>query len=317
VKVTDLIKNQNKPFYSLEISPPLKTKSIEQIFSVIDKILPYNLSFVNITYHQKSSAYEEVNGQMRKVIYQKHANTVGVCSAIKYKYNIEAVPHLLCGGVDKITTEDTLFDLMFMGIENILALRGDPRRGQDDFVPEEMGNKNAAELVQQIKAMNQSVYIQSDSPEVPIDFCVGVGAYPEKHYSAKSLEDDVAWLKHKVDSGADFIVTQMFFDFDLFVKWEKMCRQAGITVPIIPGLKPLTKKKQVELFTENFHLSIPAELRDAMEKAETPKEAYQAGIDYMAKLCRKLLDYGVPGLHFFTMGKGQDVADLIEKLENK
>ncbi len=315
MKVTDLIKSQKEAFYSLEITPPLKIKSIDQIFHVIERIKRYNPRFINITYHQQAVSMEEIDGIPTKVVYQKHASTVGVCSAIRYKYNIEVVPHLICGGFNRMDTEDALFDLMFLGIENVLALRGDPRKGQEHFMPEQFGHANAAELVKQVKDMNESHYLHALCPEEPIDFCVGVAGYPEKHHTAVSLEEDVAWLKQKVDAGADYIVTQMFFDFDRFMKWEKLCREAGITVPIIPGLKPITKKKQVRRFAQNFHLHMPDELVLAMDKTENSQEAYEAGIHFMAGLCKKLLDYGSPGIHFFTMGNGEDVADVLEELE--
>lgn len=317
MKVTDFIKNQKKPFYSLEITPPLKIKSIQQIFNVIDRIKPYDPKFINITYHQQAVSMEEVDGIPTKVVYQKHASTVGVCSAIKYRYNIEVVPHFICGGFNKIDTEDALFDLMFLGIENILALRGDPRKGVDYFMPEPHGHSNASELVKQIKAMNESHYLHTLCPEQPIDFCVGVAGYPEKHHEAENMDDDIAFLKQKVENGADYIVTQMFFDFDLFVQWEKKCREAGITVPIIPGLKPVTKKKHVRRFAQNFHLHMPDELITAMDNTETVNEAYEVGVNFMAGLCKKLINYGVPGIHFFTMGNGEDVADVLKVLENK
>lgn len=317
MKVTDLIKNQSKPFYSLEITPPLKIKSVQQIFNVIDKIKPYDPKFINITYHQQAMSVEEIDGVSTKVVYQKHASTVGVCSAIKYKYNIEVVPHFICGGFNKIDIEDAIFDLMFLGIENILALRGDPSKGMDHFTPEPMGHANASELVKQIKAMNESHYLHTLCPEEPLDFCVGVAGYPEKHHEADTMDEDIKFLKQKIDNGADYIVTQMFFDFDLYVQWEKKCREAGITVPIIPGLKPITKKKQIRRLAQNFSLHMPNDLVEAMDKTETANEAYDVGINFMAGLCKKLLAYGAPGIHFFTMGNGEDVVDVLKKLEGR
>lgn len=315
MKVTDLIKSQTKPFYSIEITPPLKIKSIQQIFNVIERIKPFDPKFINITYHQQAVSMEEIDGIVTKVVYQKHASTVGVCSAIKYRYGIEVVPHFICGGFNRIDTEDAIFDLMFLGIDNVLALRGDPRKGMDYFVAEPLGHSNAGELVRQIKAMNESNYLHALCPDEPVDFCVGVAGYPEKHHSAESLDDDIEFLKYKVDQGADYIVTQMFFDFDRYVSWEQKCRQAGITVPIIPGLKPITKKKQLRRLAQNFNLHMPDDLCEKMEACENATEAYETGIEYMAQLGKKLIQYGAPGLHFFTMGNGEDVADVLQRLE--
>ncbi len=317
MKVTDLIKNQNKPFYSIEITPPLKIKSIQSIFNTIERIMPYDPKFINITYHQQAISLEEIDGIPTKVIYQKHASTVGVCSAIKYHFNIEVVPHFICGGFNKIDTEDALFDLMFLGLDNILALRGDPRKGQDHFTSELMGHSNAGSLVRQIKAMNESQYIHTLCPDEPIDFCVGVAGYPEKHHEADTLDEDIKFLKEKVDAGADYIVTQMFFDFDLFVTWVNKCREAGITVPIIPGLKPITKKKQVRRLAQNFHLHMPDDLVQKMDNSVGANDAYEIGIEFMADLCINLINFGVPGLHFFTMGNGEDVAEVLKRLNNK
>ena len=317
MKVTELIKQQKKAFFSLEITPPLKTKNIRQIFSTLKRLMPYNPAFINITYHQETTSIEEIDGVPTQIVYQKHASTVGVCSAIKYNFDIEVVPHFICGGFNKLETENALFDLMFLGIENILALRGDPKKNQEHFTPQPYGHAHASDLVEQIRKMNQSHYLHTNHPKDSFDFCIGVAGYPEKHYEAKSLDNDILMLKKKVDAGADFVITQMFFDYDLFCRWEETCRKNGINIPIIPGLKPITQKKQVRRLAENFNIQMPSDLISNMDKTETADGAYEIGITYMSKLCEKLIAHGVPGIHFFTMGNGQDVADVMKHLHGE
>jgi len=317
MKVTEYFLESSRPAFSIEITPPLKTKSIEKIFHVIDRIKPYHPDFINITYHQETVSLEEVDGIPTKIVYQKHASTVGVCSAIKYKYGIDVVPHFICGGFDRLEIEDALFDLIFLGIENVFALRGDPRKNENEFIPKASGLKHASELVDQIREMQRNNYLHQMHPVKAADFCVGVAGYPEKHHESKSLNEDIKMLKYKIDCGADYIVTQMFYDYGNFIDWEDRCRQAGITVPIIPGLKPLTEKKQIRRFAKNFGVKIPRDLEEAMNKATNSLSAYKAGIDYMAELSEKLISHGVPGLHYFTMGNGADVADVAEKVFKK
>lgn len=314
MKIIDFLTKNEKPFFSVEITPPLKSKSIKQIFKVLDKLIPYNLSFVNVTYHQEVIERKTINGVDRKIIYQKHASTVGVCSAIKFKYGIEVVPHFICGGFNKFEIENALYDLSFLGIENILVLRGDPRKNEVKFSPKENGHQHASELVKQIKGIENHILINDFHSKTDINWCVGVAGYPEIHNEALSLETDIRWLKYKVDKGADFIVTQMFYDYDRFIDWVKKCRLAGISVPIIPGLKPLTKKKQIRRFEKNFGIKIPEKFKNRMGKAINSEEAYNIGIDFMTELSIRLIKFGSPGIHYFTMGNGNDVKNVVERI---
>jgi len=317
MKVTDFFRKSSKPAFSLEITPPLKIKSVDKIFQVIDRVQAYHPDFINITYHQEAITWEDIDGLKTKAVYQKHASSVGVCAAIKYKYGLEVVPHFICGGFNKLESEDALFDLIFLGINNVFALRGDPRKNQECFTPEPNGHKYASELVSQIRSMQNNHYLHQLHPKEPADFCIGVAGYPEKHIEAHSLSDDIKWLKHKVDCGADYIVTQMLFDFEKFTEWEKLCREAGIHVPIIPGLKPITEKKQIRRFMQNFGVHFPDSFVLEMENSSSSVDAYNCGIKFMTELSEKLLNYGSPGIHYFTMGNGEDVAAVARNIFGK
>jgi len=248
------------------------------------------------------------------VLYQRHASTVGVCASIYHKYGIEVIPHFLCGGFNQFETQDALFDLIFVGIDNVMAVRGDPRKNEDHFVPKELGHRYASQLVQQLRAMENDQYTHSLAPDKPINLCIGVAGYPEKHHESQTFTDDMKWLKHKVDCGADYIVTQMFYEFDYFVAWEKKCREAGITIPIIPGIKPITRKKHLRRLAKNFNLTMPESIISRMEACKTRDEAFKTGISLTVELCNKLIDYGVPGIHLFSMESGLDVAEVAKQV---
>ncbi len=310
MNLTQIIENSQKQIFSIEITPPLKTKSIDKIFQIVERVAPYNPAFVSVTYHQQTI----VQTDKTKHIYQRHASNVGVCSAIKYKYEIEVVPHFICGGFDTFETEDALFNLEFMGIKNILALRGDPKKGEESFTAKTGGHKNAAELVKQIVNMGKNKFSHHLKPKEKKEFCIGVAGYPEVHKEAENFKKDILWLKHKVDCGAEFIITQMFFDFELFIKWERACRDIGIKVPIIPGIKPITKKKQIRRLKENFGVHIPDEFVQKMEKCGTTPDIYNCGIDECVILSQKLIESGSPIVHYFTMGNGRDVEDVIKRV---
>ncbi|MCD4828404.1 MAG: methylenetetrahydrofolate reductase [Candidatus Cloacimonetes bacterium] len=312
MKVCEYIEATDKPFFSVEISSPLKTKSVSDIFRIIDCFIEYGPKFINVTYHQQTPVVKEIDGWKKDIVLQQRASEVGVCAAIQFKYNIDVVPHLICGGFDRFETEDAIFDLLFLGIENILALRGDPAVREALFKPKTLGHSYASELVCQIVDMANNIYIHKDSPHAPVSFCVGVAGYPEKHSEAQSMNEDIKWLKHKVDSGAKYIVTQMFYDFDKYVSWERKCRDAGITVPIIPGIKPITKLKQIDALPEIFHITVPGNLADRMRA--NPREARQIGIDYTIELSKKLLAHGVPAIHYFSMSSGKDIARVVREV---
>lgn len=310
MKITDILKQNETDRFSIEITPPLKTKSIKRIFSTIDRIKDYNPAFVAVTYHQQDIEKTGNNPH----IFQRHASGVGVAAAIKYHYNLEVLPHFICGGFDKFETEDAIFDLWFLGIDNILALRGDPRKSESEFTPKMGGHRYASQLVEQIVQMGRNEFKHSLKPKDKIDFCIGVAAYPEVHKEASSLEMDIKWLKYKIDKGAEYIITQMFFDFELYVSWVKSCRKAGITVPIIPGIKPITQKKHLRRLSQNFGVNIPQEFTDRLNSCKSTQEAYNCGINECVKLSKKLINFGSPLVHYFAMGSGADVADVVKQI---
>ncbi len=314
MKITDLIKQQKTPFFSIEITPPVKTKSIKPIFATIEKLLPYNPAFINVTYHPQKISTTKIDDTDFEIISQKHANQIGLCAAIKYKYDVEVVPHFVCAGFNKIQVEDALFDLMFLGIENILALRGDAKSANEAFQPVDGGYSYANELISQIKAMKKSRFVSHNNHNEPLDFCVGAAGYPEKHYEAKTIYDDITNLKRKIDCGADYIITQICYDINKFTDWINHCRHSGIHVPIIPGIKPLTSEKQIDTLKEVFHVNIPKDIEHKIKSAKNKEEKWSIGIQHSVELSKKLLDAGAAGIHYFTMGSGKDVEDVVKEV---
>lgn len=309
--VIEAIKNSEQPFISLEITPPNKGQSIEEIFRVVDGLLQYSPAFINVTYHQPHVDYEERDGVIRRVHRRKKPGTVGICAALMNRYKIETVPHFICGGFTKFETEDALIDLHYLGIQNIFTVRGDPPPGQKDFIPEPEGHRYASELVKQVDNMNKGIYLEQLEDATPTNFCIGVAGYPEKHFEAPNFHKDLTNLKNKVENGAHYIITQMFFDFEVYKNFVEKAREIGIKVPILPGIKPITNLKQLITLPRDFHISLPSALVDAMESAPTPAKAREAGIKYTASLCEKLLDYNVPGIHIYTMGRGTATQELM------
>jgi methylenetetrahydrofolate reductase (NADPH) len=312
--VIDAINKSKEIFTSLEITPPNKGQSIEELFQVIDPLAIFNPAFISVTYHQPQVVYEERDGIIYRIPKRKKPGTVGICAAVTNRYKIDTVPHFILGGFSKFETEDALIDLHFLGIENIFAVRGDPAPGEKKFIPEKDGHRYASELVEQISRMNKGDYLEPLDNAKPTHFCIGVSGYPEKHYEAPNFEKDLHSLKHKVDQGAHYIITQMFFNFQVYKKFVEKAREIGITVPILPGIKPITTIGQLSSLPRDFHISLPSELVEAMEGAKTPAETRKAGINFTRKLCEKLIDYGVPGIHVYTMGKGTATQDLLNQL---
>ncbi len=317
MKVTDILKQQDPPVLSFEITPPEKGKGIDEIFRTIDVLMPFEPQFINVTYHQPHVEYEEHEGVIHRVHKRKKPGTVGICTAIKHRYNLEPVPHFICGGFTRFETEDALIDLQYLGIENILALRGDPPPGQHRFVPETEGHSHALGLVEQIANMNHGHYLEPLENAIPTDFCIGVAGYPEKHYEAPNGQRDLEHLKSKVDNGAEFIISQMFFEFDLFRKFVEDARQIGIEVPILPGIKPISRVNQAYILPRTFRISVPDDLIQLLEGARTPAEELKKASEYMAHLMQQLLDFGVPGIHIYTMGKANSTCRLLENVFGK
>ena len=261
MKVTEHIKAAKDTLFSFEILPPLKGKGIQTLYDGIDPLMEFKPKFVNVTYHREEFVYKERdNGLLEKIAVRKRPGTVGICAAIMNRYNVDAVPHLICGGFNQEETENALIDLQFLGIDNVLALRGDSIKSEPVFSAEPGGHKHANELIQQISRMNSGQYLMDDYSMDPTDFCIGAAWYPEKHFEAMNLEDDLYHLKKKVEAGAHYIVTQMFFDNKKFFDFVEACRNASITVPIIPGLKPLKNLTHISFIPKYFHIDYPVEL---------------------------------------------------------
>lgn len=302
--------------FSFEILPPLKGKSIQSIYDGIDPLLEFKPAFVNVTYHREEFIYKKrEKGYLEKIAIKKRPGTVGICAAIKNKYDIEAVPHLICGGFSKEETENALIDLNFLGIDNVLALRGDPIKTESHFVPEMGGNNYASELVEQIVNLNKGIYIDENIQKAtPTDFCIGVAGYPEKHFEAPNMQADLKKLKAKIDAGADYIVTQLFFDNQKFFKFVEACRAMGITVPIIPGMKPITKLRHISFLPKFFHIDLPSDFTDELEKCKSDEDVSKVGIEWSIQQSKELVEFGVPCIHYYTMGKSSAVKSVASEI---
>lgn len=307
MKVTEHLKHAKKTLFSIEILPPLKGKSIQSIYDSIDPLMEFKPAFIDVTYHREEYVYKKRDGgYLEKVSIRKRPGTVGICAAIINKYKVDAVPHIICGGFTREETENALIDLQFLGIDNVLALRGDSIKTEPAFVPEPGGHPYAIDLVQQIQRMNKGFYLHEDMQDVsPTNFCIGVAGYPEKHFEAPNMISDIKMLKAKVDAGADYIVTQMFFDNSKFFAFEKACRENGINVPIVPGIKILTAKKQITALAKIFHIDIPQPFYERLEKCRDDKEVKQVGIEWCIEQCKELVAANVPCIHFYTMGNSE------------
>ena len=314
MQVIDAINNSKSLFISLEITPPNKGQSIEELFSVIDSLAEFNPAFISVTYHQPQVVYEERNGVIFRIPKRKKPGTVGICASLTNRYKVDTVPHFILGGFSKYETEDALIDLHFLGIENIFAVRGDPPPGEKNFIPEKDGHRYASELVAQISNMNKGIYLEPLENAQPTNFCIGVAGYPEKHYEAPNFEKDLYFLKKKVDKGAHYIITQMFFNFDIFKNFCEKARKIGIKVPILPGIRPVTTIGELSSLPRDYYITLPSELVESMEKSKTPAEIRKAGLDFTEKLCTKLIDYGVPSIHIYTVGEGTATQELLTRL---
>ncbi len=307
MKVIDHIKQAKTALFSIEILPPLKGKSIQSIFDGIDPLMEFKPSFVDVTYHREEYLYKKrEGGYLEKVSIRKRPGTVGICAAIINKYHVDAIPHIICGGFSKEETENALIDLHFLGIDNVLALRGDSIKSEHEFIPEPNGHEYAINLVKQVSQMNKGRYIEDDLADVaPTNFCVGVAGYPEKHFEAPNMISDIKYLKAKIDAGAEYIVTQMFFDNKKYFEFVNTCREMGITVPIIPGLKILTTKKQATILPKIFKIDIPQPFLEEIEKCKTDAAVKAVGIEWCINQSKELLKHKTPCLHFYTMGSSE------------
>ncbi len=317
MKVTDiLLQKQGQSLVSFEILPPLKGRSIDSLYRILDPLMEFKPPFVDVTYHREEYEYKQTKGgYFEKIAVRKRPGTVGICAAIKNKYNVEAVPHLICGGFTKEETENALIDLNFLGIHNILALRGDARKLEKKFIPEPNGNAYALDLVSQIMSMNKGKYLDDDIVNAhKTDFCISVAGYPEKHFEAANYEEDLVRLKAKVDAGAQYVVTQMFFDNQVYYNFVEDCRNMGINVPIIPGIKPLTKISQLNFIPSTFFIDFPDTLVKEIRNCKNDEDARRVGIEWCVLQSKDLLAKGVPCLHLYTMSDVATIKDVCEQL---
>lgn len=320
MKISEIIKTTAKPYPSLEIVPPLRGITKDELLESIAPFMEFSPKYINVTSHRDEYEFIQLeDGSFKKKMVRNRINETTVCSAIMDRYKIDTVPHLICGGSTIEEIESKLDNLEFLGINNIVALRGDSISGEKRFTPTPGGYRYASELVEGIrKYQGSQSYRRSHKIETsennPRYFCIGVGAYPEKHFEAANIETDIINLKKKVDAGADYIITQMFFDNKVYYDFVVKCREAGIEVPIIPGLKPLSTARQVSLLPESFSLNIPFELTEAIRNAKDDKKAiYEIGTQWCIQQCKDLLSHGVPAVHFYTMGKTDNIVSILKE----
>ena len=310
--IEHIAKAENKSLFSFEILPPLKGQNIQSIFDSIDPLMEFNPPFIDVTYHREEFEYKEhPNGLLQKKIVKKRPGTVGICAAIQNKYQVDAIPHILCGGFTKEDTENFLIDIDFLGIQNVMALRGDAIKSEIYFTAEKEGHTYASELVEQIDNLNSGIYLDSDlQNSASTNFCIGVAAYPEKHMEAPSLDSDIRYLKQKIAKGAEYIITQMFFDNAKYFEFVRRCRAEGITIPIIPGLKPIATKKQLNLIPHRFSLELPDCLINEIDKAADNNAVKEIGIEWCIEQSKELLAAGIPVLHYYSMGKSENIKQI-------
>jgi len=316
MKVTEHINSAKSTLLSFEVLPPLKGKTITSLYDHLNPLMEFNPSWINVTYHRSESMFKKkADGTFVKVEVRKRPGTVGICAAIMNHYKIDAIPHIICGGFTKRETEDALIDLNFLGIDNVLVLRGDAAKNESSFEPEKDGNNYAIDLLKQVGNLNHGLYIDEDIKDgSKTKFCIGVAGYPEKHFEAPNLEIDLQHLKAKVDAGAEFIMTQMFFDNQKFFEFVNACKEAGINVPIIPGLKPITTRKQLTVLPRIFHVDIPTDLSTAVMKAKTDEEVEQIGTEWLIQQSKELKEFGVPVLHYYTLGKPKVIRNVVKEV---
>ena len=314
MKVIDILNGSQRPFASFELVPPLKGSDASRLYQSLDPLMEFQPPFVNITCHRDEVEFvPNGDGNYTRMTLAKRPSTVAIVAAIMRRYpELEIVPHVICGGSSCSRVESELLDLHFLGINNIVALRGDALPGQKHFQPESDGFAHSSQLVGMINNLNNGQYLDPTVKQGhSTNFCIGVAAYPEKHYEAANMETDIQHLKQKVEAGADYIITQMFFDNEKFYRFVDLCRKAGITVPIVPGLKPISTKKQIDMLPRSFHIDIPQELVSLMDKAKTAEDAYQLGIDWAISQSRDLLQHGFRAIHYYTMAKPDNVCQIV------
>ena len=316
MKVIDHIKNsKGKTQFTFEILPPVKGYHINSIFDNVDPLMEFNPPFIDVTYHREEYIFnEKENGLLEKKIVRKRPGTVGICAALQNKYKVDAVPHILCGGFSKEVTENFLIDLDFLGIDNVVALRGDAIKSETYFTPNIDGHKYASELVDQITNLNNGKYLEDLEVATKTNFCIGVAGYPEKHMEAPSMKSDLHFLKEKIKLGADYIITQMFFDNNKYFEFVDLCEKEGINVPIIPGLKPISTLKQLNLIPHRFHCDLPEPLIKEIIKCKDNSQVRQVGIEWCIEQSKELKSKNVPFLHYYSMGRSSNIRAVAEAI---
>lgn len=316
MKVIEQLKKTDKTLFSFELLPPRKGRTLETIYDAIDPLIEFDPLNINVTYHQQESIYlKQSDGTIIRKVISKRPGTVAIAAAIMNKYHKTVVPHVICGGYTMEETEDLLIDLNFLGLNNLLVLRGDPPHGVRDFIPVEGGHAHSNELVEQIMNLNRGIYLEPDlkNPK-PTDFSVGVAGYPEKHFESPNMIEDLFWLKKKIDAGADYIVTQMFFNNSKFFEFRDKCRAAGINVPIVPGIKPINTLKDLELLPRVFHIDIPQELYAEARKCKNNEDAWELGIEWTIAQSNELKENDVPAIHYYTIGVSENIRRIASKV---
>jgi methylenetetrahydrofolate reductase (NADPH) len=316
MKITDHIQQAKGTLVSFEVLPPLKGKGISSLYDHLDPLMEFKPSFINVTYHRSEHIFKKrADGKFEKVVVRKRPGTESICAALMNRYNVDTVPHLICGGFNIQETEDALINLHYLGIDNVLVLRGDAAKNETSFEPEPGGHKYAIDLLKQVVNLNNGIYLEEDLKGTSkTKFSIGVAGYPEKHFEAPNMEIDLQNLKKKVDAGADYIVTQMFFDNAKFFDFEKRCRAMGINVPIIPGLKPITTKKQLSVIPRTFHVDLPTELSKAIMQCKTDEDCEKVGTEWLIYQSKELKKAGVPVLHYYTLGKPRVIYNAVKEV---
>ena len=312
MKVIDKIKNAKSALFTFELLPPLKGHTIQEIYNTIDPLIEFNPAYINITYHQQEVVYKTLaDGFIEKRIIRKRPGTVAIAAAIQNKYKITVIPHMICGGFTKEEIENVLIDFQFLGIDNLLVLRGDPSKGHRKFIPEKGGHTHSSELIEQIMNLNNGKYLQDDLKNaMPANFSVGVAGYPEKHIEAPNMDSDLEYLKLKIDNGAEYVVTQMFFDNEKYFQFVEKCRNIGINVPIIPGIKPVSTLNDMSLLPQIFNIDLPNDLIKEIKKCKINKDVRQVGVEWATMQSKELIKFGVSGIHYYTL----DQSDNIKKI---
>ncbi|MBD65255.1 MAG: methylenetetrahydrofolate reductase [NAD(P)H] [Halobacteriovoraceae bacterium] len=316
-KIVDHIQNaKGKTLFSIEILPPMKGHGVQSLFNEIEPLMEFDPKFINVTYHREEFQYKKrENGLLEKISIKKRPGTVGICAALMNKFHVDTVPHIICGGFTKEETENALIDLQFLGIDNVLALRGDAIKSENRFAPTDGGHSYATELIEQINNMNKGKYLSSEIENAyPTDFCIGVAGYPEKHFEAPNFQTDLKYLKQKVEMGAEYIVTQMFFDNNKYFDFVARCRDAGINIPIIPGLKSLKTARQLTILPSIFHIDLPDDLVAAVEDCKNKEDIKKVGVEWAIQQSKELKERGAPCIHYYSMGKSDDVVQIAKEI---